>query len=66
MFYRYNKLIKIHYHFQIILDAEYRFSDSKQCLIYCLFVWLLYVQSQQLWSWRDGQFTLPHFFPGQS
>ena len=23
----------------------------------CLFVLLLYVSSQQLWSWRDGQFT---------
>ena len=23
----------------------------------CLFVVLLYVPSQQLWSWRDGQFT---------
>ena len=31
----------------------------------CLFVLLLYVPSQQLWSWRDGQFTLPHFFLGK-
>ena len=23
---------------------------------------LLYVPSQQLWSWRNGQFTQPHFF----
>ena len=23
----------------------------------CLFVLLLYIPSQQLWSWRDGQFT---------
>ena len=23
----------------------------------CLFVLLLYVPSQQLWSWQDGQFT---------
>ena len=22
--------------------------------------------SQQLWSWRTGQFTLPRFFPGQA
>ena len=29
------------------------------------FVLLLYVPSQQLWSWRDGQFTLPHFFLGK-
>ena len=31
-------------------------------------VWLfflLYVPSQQLWSLRDGQFTLPHFFLGK-
>ena len=27
---------------------------------------LLYVPSQQLWSLRDGQFTKPHFFPGQA
>ena len=26
---------------------------------------LLYVPSQQLWSLRDGQFTLPHFFLGK-
>ena len=30
-----------------------------------LFVLLLYVPSQFLWSWRDGQFTLPHFFLGK-
>ena len=32
----------------------------------CLFVFLLYVPIQQLRSWPDGQFTLPHFFPGQA
>ena len=26
-------------------------------LFVCLFVLLFYVPSQQLWSWRDGQFT---------
>ena len=31
----------------------------------CLFVLLLYFPSQQLWSWWDGQFTLPHFFLGK-
>ena len=31
----------------------------------CLFVFLLYVPSQQLWSLRDSQFTLPHFFLGR-
>ena len=30
-----------------------------------LFVLVLYVPSQQLWSLRDGQFTLPHFFLGR-
>ena len=30
-----------------------------------LFVLLLYVPSQQLWSWRDVQFTLPHFYLGK-
>ena len=33
--------------------------------VVCLFVLLLYVPSQQLWSWRDGQFTKPHFFLGK-
>ena len=32
---------------------------------YVLFVLLLYVPSQKLWSWRDGQFTSPHFFLGK-
>ena len=27
------------------------------CMLFCLFVLLLYFQSQQLRSWRDGQFT---------
>ena len=31
----------------------------------CLFVLLLYVPCQQLWSLRDGQFTSPHFFLGR-
>ena len=30
-----------------------------------VFVLLLYFPSQQLWSWRDGQFTKPHFFLGK-
>ena len=29
-----------------------------------LFVLLLYIPSQRLWSWRDGHFTEPHFFLG--
>ena len=28
-------------------------------------VLLLYVPSQQLWSWRGGQLTLSHFFLGK-
>ena len=35
------------------------------CLFVCLFVLLLYVPSQQLWSWGEGQFHLPHFFLGK-
>ena len=31
----------------------------------CLLILLLYVPSQQLWSWRDGQFNLPYFFLGR-
>ena len=30
---------------------------KKDSYLLCLFVLLLYVQSQQLWSLRDGQFT---------
>ena len=39
--------------------------DMFDVLYVCLFVLLLYVSSQQLWSWRDGQFTWPHFFLGK-
>ena len=37
-------------------------SCHTHMMIAILFVLLLYIQSQQLWSWRDGQFTQPHFF----
>ena len=48
------------------LEASKYFSRrGKQMNFVCLFVLLLYVQSQQLWSWRDGQFTYPHFFMGK-
>ena len=30
-------------------------------MCFCLFVLLLYALSQQLWSWRDGQFTYHTF-----
>ena len=33
---------------------------------FCFLFLLLYVPCQQLWSLWDGQFTLPHFFPGQA
>ena len=39
---------------------------ENQCSVFmriCLFL-LLYIPSQQLWSWQDGQFTSPHFFLG--
>ena len=32
---------------------------------FVLFVLLLYLPSQQLWSWRDGKFTYPLFFLGK-
>ena len=36
-------------------------SNFCACRNICfLFVLLLYVPNQQLWSWRDGQLTLPH------
>ena len=31
--------------------------DQMTILFVCLFVLLLYVPSQRLWSWQDGQFT---------
>ena len=38
----------------------------RRCLTFdAMFVLLLYVQCQQLWSLRDGQFTWPHFFLGK-
>ena len=40
-------------------------SASYQVLHEVLFVLLLYVPSQQLWSWWDGQFTSPHFSLGK-
>ena len=43
-------LIKINFTFK-----KFNFNWHNVCLF--LFVLLLYVPSQQLWSWRDGQFT---------
>ena len=37
-------------------------SALYQVLHEVFFVLLLYVPSQQLWSWPDGQFTSPHLF----
>ena len=34
-------------------------------MLFFFFFLLLDVPSQQLWSWRDGQFTLPHFYLGK-
>ena len=42
------------------------YADKKiEVAMFVLFVLLLYVPSQQLWSLRDGQFTQPHFFLGR-
>ena len=45
-------------------NPEFRTNPENfhSCLFVCL---LLYVPSQQLWSWWDSQFTLPHFFLGK-
>ena len=40
-------------------------EHERATLLVVLFVLLLYVPSQQLWSWRDGQFTYPQFFLGK-
>ena len=53
----YNPFVKFH--------SEKIWCPKHDHVIVCLFVLLLYVPSQQLWSWRDGQFTLPHFFLGK-
>ena len=42
-----------------------RCTSLKVIVYVCLFVLLLYVPSQQLWSLRDGQFTYTHFFLGR-
>ena len=41
---------------EIDLDST-RLTEVEEIRNVCLFVLLLYIQSQQLWSWRDGQFT---------
>ena len=54
-----------------VLLSNQTLHYSKTCVkrplskSFCLFVMLLYVPSQQLWSWRDSQFTEPHFFLGR-
>ena len=47
-----------------LMNSEYQTPLSHpdthqrvQEIFVCLFVLLLYVPSQQLWSWLDGQFT---------
>ena len=52
---------------EILLDLHFgkKSESNPHILKVCLFVLLLYVPSQQLWSWRDGQFTYPHFFLGK-
>ena len=50
----------------LTLPIKKKKKKKKMLLGDCLFVCLLlYVPSQQLWSLRDGQFTLPHFFLGK-
>ena len=43
----------------LFLEVIQRHNNNVSQLVYTLilFVLLLYVQSQQLWSWQDGQFT---------
>ena len=44
----------------LVRGSEMSFNDFFlffKALAVCLFVLLLYVPSQQLWSWREGQFT---------
>ena len=40
-----------------MLELDLVSSDVFTLTINFLFVLLLYVPSQQLWSWQDGQFT---------
>ena len=47
-----------------VSQSDGSFEHTKHMFV-CLFVLLLYAPSQQLWPWRDSQFTLPHFFLGK-
>ena len=44
-------------HFDTILSTRDHLHHASIIKLTCLFVLLLYVPSQQLWSCRDGQFT---------
>ena len=60
-------IVFIQFIHNIIFSAEGIFQAGKLIAagFVCLFVLLLYIPSQQLWSWRDGQFTKPHFNLGK-
>ena len=50
-------LIKISVNWLIYNEKTIIDMKIQKPVTFCLFVLLLYVPSQQLWSWRDGQFT---------
>ena len=58
-------LIRMHFEQSLVINYEFHHIIVTDDRVYyfswplgvCLFVLLLYVPSQQLWSLRDGQFT---------
>ena len=67
----FSKIRKYLYKIYVQLFWKYAISLRQKeafpfvCHLFVCFVLLLYVPSQQLWSWWDGQFTYPHFFQGK-
>ena len=63
-------LLHAHSFANVLYLSIFASAQSDQHLCYWLsskflFVLLLYIPSQQLCSWWDSQFTLPHFFLGK-
>ena len=64
--YTQSSLIRFYYvyHCNTSFLTSHQDCCSNGWILVYLFL-LLYIPSQQLWSWRDGQFTYPHFFLGK-
>ena len=51
--------VLVYFYNSVLRVGDNKVKTNSDCLILfvCLFALLLYVPSQQLWSWWDGQFT---------